>query len=119
VADHLGLQRFGALSVSGGATYVMALGVLTPERVGRIAVVCAADIGLEEGETPEEMAADVGERARMLRENPDEWYAGLVAEVTEVDRLVLERPEVRAVFFEMFQEAVRQGAVGWIDDVLR
>ena len=55
----------------------------------------------------------------MLREDPDEWYAGLVAEVPEVDRRVLERPEVRAIAIETFQEAVRQGAVGWVDDVLR
>jgi pimeloyl-ACP methyl ester carboxylesterase len=27
--------------------------------------------------------------------------------------------EVRTIGFETFQEAVRQGAVGWIDDVLR
>ena len=119
VADHLGLESFAALGVSGGATYVIALGALAPERVGRIAVVCAADIGLDEGETPEEMAADVGEQARMLRENPEEWYAGLVAEVTEADRLVLERPEFRASAVETFQEAVRQGAGGWIEDVLR
>ena len=52
-------------------------------------------------------------------EDPEEWYAGLVAEVAEVDRRVLERPEVRAVAIEMFQGAVRQGAVGWVDDVLR
>jgi pimeloyl-ACP methyl ester carboxylesterase len=97
----------------------MALGALAPERVGRIAVVCGADIGLDEGETPEELAADLGEQARMLRENPEEWYAGLVAEVPEVDRLVLERHEVRTIAIESFQEAVRQGAVGWIDDVLR
>jgi pimeloyl-ACP methyl ester carboxylesterase len=119
VADHLGLERFWALGVSGGATYVIALGALAPERVGRIAVVCGADIGLDEGETPEELAADVGEQARMLRENPEEWYAGLVAEVTEADRRVLERPEVRVSAIETFQEAVRQDAVGWIDDVLR
>ena len=55
----------------------------------------------------------------MLREDPDEWYAGLVAEVPEVDRRVLERPEVRAIAIEMFQESVRQGAIGWVEDVLR
>ena len=36
-----------------------------------------------------------------------------------VDRRVLEQLEVRAIAIEMFQEAVRQGAVGWVDDVLR
>ncbi len=119
VADDLGLESFAALGVSGGGPYVIALGALTPERVVRIAVVSAADIGLDEEETPEELAAELGEEARMLREDPDEWYAGFVAEFTEVDRRVLERPEVRSIVIEMFQEAVRQGAVGWVDDVLR
>ena len=119
VADDLGIERFWALGVSGGAPYVIALGALAPERVVRIAVVCGADIGLDEGETPEGLAAELGEEARMLRDDPDEWYAGLVAEVTEVDRRVLERPEARTIAIAMFQEAVRQGAVGWVDDVLR
>jgi pimeloyl-ACP methyl ester carboxylesterase len=119
VADDLGLESFAALGVSGGGPYVIALGALAPERVVRIAVVSGADIGLNEEETLEELAAELGEEARMLREDPDEWYAGFVAEVTEVDRRVLERPEVRAIAIEMFQEAVRQGAVGWVDDVLR
>jgi hypothetical protein len=43
---------------------------VAPERV---AVVCGADVGLNEEETPEELAAELGEEARMLRESPDEW----------------------------------------------
>ena len=119
VADDLGLERFWALGVSGGAPYVIALGPLAPERVGRVAIVCGADVGMDEEKTPEELAAALGEEARTLRENPEEWYAGCAAEVPEVDRRVLERPEVRAIAIEMFQEAVRQGAVGWVDDALR
>ena len=61
----------------------------------------------------------LGEEARMLREDPEAWYAGFVAEVAEVDRRVLERPEVRAIVIGMFREAARQGAVGWVDDSLR
>ena len=118
VAEDLGLERFAALGVSGGAPYVIALGALAPEALGRVALVSGADVGMDE-EAPEELAAELGEEARMLRENPDEWYAGFAAEVPEVDRRVLERPEVRAIAIEMFQEAVRQGAVGWVDDVLR
>lgn len=120
VADDLGLEHFRALGASGGAPYVIALGALAPERVVRIAVVSgAAEIGLDEEETAEELAAELGEQARMLREDPDEWYAGFVVAVPEVDRRVLERPEVRAIIIGMFQEAVRQGAVGWVDDNLR
>ena len=118
VAEDLGLERFAALGVSGGAPYVIALGALAPEALGRVALVSGADVGMDE-EAPEELAAELGEEARMLRENPDEWYAGFAAEVPEVDRRILERPEVRAIAIEMFQEAVRQGAVGWVDDVLR
>ncbi len=119
VANDLGLERFAALGVSGGAPYVIAIGALAPERVVRLAVVCGADVGMDEEETPEELAAELVEEARMLRENPEEWYAGFAAEFSEVDRWVLQRPEVRAIAIEMFQEAVRQGAVGWVDDVLR
>jgi pimeloyl-ACP methyl ester carboxylesterase len=119
VADDLGLERFAALGASGGGPYVIALGALAPERIIRIAVVSGADIGLDEEETAEELAAELGEEARMLREEPDEWYAGFLAAFTEVDSRVLERPEVRAITIEMFQEAVRQGAVGWVDDVVR
>jgi pimeloyl-ACP methyl ester carboxylesterase len=119
VADDLGLERFAALGVSGGGPYVIALGALAPERVGRVAVVCGADVGLDEEETAEELAAELGEEARMLREDPEEWYAGFAAEFPEVDRRVLNRLDVRAITLWMFQEAVRQGPVGWVDDVLR
>ena len=34
VAEDLGLERFWALGVSGGAPYVIALGALAPERAG-------------------------------------------------------------------------------------
>ena len=119
VADDLGLGRFAALGVSGGAPYVIALGALAPERVERVAVVCGAVVGLEEGETPEELAEELGEEARMLREDPKGWYAGFAGGFPGVDRRVLERPEVRPVVIEMFQEAMRRGAAGWVDDVLR
>lgn len=121
VADELGLERFWALGASGGAPYVIALGTLAPDRVVRIAVVSgAADIGgLDEEETAEELAAELGEEARMLREDPEEWYAGFVTEFPEVDRRVLKQPEAQAIVIGMFREAVRQGAVGWVDDSLR
>jgi pimeloyl-ACP methyl ester carboxylesterase len=112
VADDLGLERFWALGASGGGPYVIALGALAPERVVRIAVVSGADVGMDEEETAEELAAELGEELH-------EWYAGFVAEVTEVDRRVLERSEVRAITIGMFQEGVRQGAVGRVDDIVR
>lgn len=98
---------------------MLALAALAPERLVRVAVVCGADVGLEEGETPEGLAAEIDEEARMLREDPEGWYAGFAGGFLRVDRRVLEQPEVRPVVIEMFQEAMRWGAVGWVDDVLR
>jgi hypothetical protein len=59
VADDQGLERFAALGVSGWSVRY---------RPRRVAVVSGADIGLEENETPEELAVELGEEARMLRE---------------------------------------------------
>ena len=63
VADELGLGRFAALGVSGGAPYLIALGALAPKRVVRIAVACGAVVGMDEEETPEELTAELGEEA--------------------------------------------------------
>jgi pimeloyl-ACP methyl ester carboxylesterase len=136
VADDLGLERFWALGVSGGAPYVLALGVLVPERLRGVAVVSGLGMldrpgaleGMSESdveetemarEAPDELATARGEAARAIQEDPEAVFAGLSEELPEVDRQALERPEVRAFLIETFQEAVRQGATGWIDDELR
>jgi pimeloyl-ACP methyl ester carboxylesterase len=70
-------------------------------------------------EAPEELAAAHGEAARAIHEDPEVIFAGLSEELPEVDRQALERPDVRTFLIETLQEAVRQGATGWIDDDLR
>ena len=42
IADHLGIDRFRILGISGGAPYAFASGCMTPERVEKIAVVSGA-----------------------------------------------------------------------------
>jgi pimeloyl-ACP methyl ester carboxylesterase len=136
VADALGLERFAAIGFSGGAPYVLALGVLVPERLGGVAVVSGLGMldrpgaleGMSEAdveetkmarEAPDELATARGEAARAIREDPEGILAGLSEGLPEVDRRALERPEVSAFLVETFREAVRQGAVGWIADELR
>jgi pimeloyl-ACP methyl ester carboxylesterase len=136
VADALGLDRFAALGFSGGAPYVLALGELVPERLRGVAVVCGLGMldrpgaleGMSEAdledtrmarEAPDELATARGEAARAILEDPEAMFEGLSEELPEVDRRALEKPEVRAFLIETFQEAVRQGATGWIDDELR
>ena len=136
VADDLGIERFAALGVSGGAPYVLALGVLVPERLRGVAIVSGLGMldrpgaldGMSESdveetemarEAPDELATVRGEAAQAIQEDPEAVFAGLSEELPEVDRQALERPEVRAFLIETFQEAVRQGATGWVDDELR
>jgi pimeloyl-ACP methyl ester carboxylesterase len=135
VADALGLEHFWALGFSGGAPYVLALGVLVPERLGGVAVVSGLGMldrpgaleGMSEAdvedtrlarEAPDELATARGEAARAIDEDPEGILAGLSEELPEVDRRALERPEIRAFLIETFREALRQGATGWVDDEL-
>jgi pimeloyl-ACP methyl ester carboxylesterase len=136
VADDLGLERFAALGISGGAPYVLALGVLVPERLRGVAIVSGLGAldrpdaleEMSEGnvaemkmamESPDDLAAAHREAARVIRDGPEVIFEGLAEELPEVDRLMLEQPDVRAFLIETFQEAVRQEARGWIDDDLR
>src|SRR5215212_7768137 len=136
VADHLGLERFAALGVSGGAPYAIALGALVPERIKGVAIVSGLGMldrpgaleGMSEGnveeikmamDSPDDLATTLGEAAQAIREDPEGSFAELAEELPEVDRQMLERSDIRAFLIETFQEAVRQGATGWIDDDLR
>jgi pimeloyl-ACP methyl ester carboxylesterase len=136
VADDLGLERFAALGISGGAPYVLALGVLVPERLRGVAIVSGLGVldrpdaleEMSEGnvaeikmamDSPDDLAAAHREDARAIRDDPEVIFAGLSEELPEVDRQMLEQPDVRAFLIETLQEAVRQGARGWIDDDLR
>jgi pimeloyl-ACP methyl ester carboxylesterase len=136
LADHLGLERFAVLGVSGGGPYAIVLGALEPERVRRVAIVSGLGMldrpgaleGMSEGnvaeskmamDSPDDLATAHREAAEAISEDPEGSIAELSDELPEVDRQMLERPEVRAIFIETFREAVRQGATGWVDDDLR
>jgi hypothetical protein len=60
VADDLGLERFAALGFSGGAPYVLALGVLVPQRLRGVDVVS----GLGMLDRPGRTGGDVRGRRR-------------------------------------------------------
>ena len=110
--------------------------MLVPERLKGVAIVSrlgtldrpGALEGMSEGnveeiemarEAPDQLAAAHGEAARAIHEDPEGAIAELSEELPEVDRQMLERPDVRAFLIETFQEGVRQGATRWIADDLR
>ena len=53
-----------------------------------------------------------------LLRDPDAVIEEIAAELPEVDRAIVSRPDVRAVLRESFAEGVRQGVRGWADDDL-
>jgi pimeloyl-ACP methyl ester carboxylesterase len=138
VADHLSLESFSAMGFSGGGPYAIALGALAPERAGGgVAVVSGfgtldrpdAFKGMDEAnaagfetarESPEDLAFELDEEAaRVIREGSWGSVSEISEELPEVDRQILERPDVQTLFFGPSQEALRQGARGWVDDLLR
>ena len=136
VADRLGIECFSAIGFSGGGPYALALGALVPERVEGLAVVSGLGMldrpealeGMDEAnaadfemarESPEVLATELDEAARDLRENSWGNVSEISDELPEGDRRILEQPDAQAFFFGPSQEAVRQGASGWVDDHLR
>ena len=53
-----------------------------------------------------------------LLRDPDVVIDQIAAELPEIDRKLVSRPEYRALMKESFVEAVRQGVRGWADDDL-
>ncbi len=136
VADRLCIECFSAIGFSGGGPYAIALGALVPERVGGVAAVSGLGMldrpealeGMDEAnaadfemarESPEVLATELDEAAREVRENSWGNVSEISEELPEGDRRMLERPDAQAFFFGPSQEAVRQGASGWVDDYLR
>jgi pimeloyl-ACP methyl ester carboxylesterase len=135
LADHLGIDRFVTLGVSGGAPHSIACASLLPDRVPRAgAIVTPAPYdapgldflaGMTDLNVKEFSAALEGEETlwKMLepvvkaaQEDPEDLVTSIEEELPEVDRKVLQRPEVREILQESMAEAVRQDAQGWIDD---
>jgi pimeloyl-ACP methyl ester carboxylesterase len=137
LADHLGLERFGLMGVSGGGPHTLACAALLPGRVTRVAVLVGAapsddpafdflegmaDVNLEEfgaalaGE--EAITALLDPQVETIRSQPDELLDALASELPAPDQAMLARPEIRAIVRDSFVESVRQGSGGWADDDL-
>ena len=135
VADDLGLGRFSALGFSGGGPCAIALSVLVPERVGGVAVVSGLGM-LERSDayegmgaeyvvafemarrSPVRLATEIEEAAREVRESSWGSASGISEELPDVDLRILDHPDAQTYFFGPSEEVVRQGAAGWIDDLL-
>jgi pimeloyl-ACP methyl ester carboxylesterase len=137
LADHLGLERFALMGVSGGGPHTLACAALLPGRVTRAAVLVGAapsddpafdffagmaEVNLEEfgaaAAGKEAVTAVLDPQVETIRSEPDELLDALASELPAPDQAMLARPEVRAIVRSSFVESVHQGSGGWVDDDL-
>jgi pimeloyl-ACP methyl ester carboxylesterase len=137
IADALGLDRFAVTGGSGGAPHALACGARLGARVEAVAaVVCPAPwdapgidpmadqspgnaeefgAALEGREALEEL---LGAQAAAIAADPWAIVTGRDDRLPAEDLESLEQPERFAIFAEMLEAAVAQGAAGWADDDL-
>lgn len=132
LAQHLGVQRFGVLAVSGGAPYALACARKLPAQVTRVGIVCgvAPDTPARDATTPapERTALTLVRRVpgasrplcavtgAAIRHLPT-LIVGLLG-TSPADEAVLAQTGVRRELVRSMQEAFRRGSAGPARDLL-
>jgi pimeloyl-ACP methyl ester carboxylesterase len=134
LADHLGLERFAVLGISGGCPYVLACAVRMPERIASVGVVSGIGPhnipGLTDGMNPNALRT-----LHMSVERPAVfrliwWIQGLLARLsprlfaaqaasvfTPVDQQFLHQHDFAERFVAVIREALLQGTKPLRQDV--
>lgn len=129
LADHLGIERFVVMGVSGGGPYALACAWTIPERLTTVGLVSSV------GPNVPEATEGVIKSLRVLwkvskllfwlikfqmrimgiiaKRNPEKLMKRLRdIELSEKDKEILDRPEIRNIFINDFPEAYRQNGIG-------
>jgi pimeloyl-ACP methyl ester carboxylesterase len=128
--DHLGIERFAVLSLSGGAAYALACAHVFADRVRAVGVLG----GAPPPDVPWPWPSWVPERARAAAHRPSRatallqpvfapiavrpaWIpAYLQVRLNPADRRVIGRPGVRRILSETFTEGLRNGSTALAED---
>ena len=135
LADALGLGRFHVAGISGGGPYALVCAALMPDRVLGAAVICG--VGpleipeLREGMNEQNVMMDELARsnpaavleicdgiAQVVKADVSAFIDGGLESMVPIDRETVAIPEVRAMFATSVVEALRQGGVGFADDMV-
>jgi pimeloyl-ACP methyl ester carboxylesterase len=134
LADALGLDRFALIGVSGGGPHAVAAAALMKDRILRLALISPVGPIAECGEhirmshlhgliftrmAPSHHAAGaffIGLRT-LIDLAPGAAYYLLMQRVTDSDREILHRPEVRANLQAALREGLRAGVEGPLQDL--
>lgn len=137
IADALDLKEFSVIGRSGGGPHALACAALLGKWVQRAAVLVsiapseATDLNWDEGmcesnvseyelasHSVDAVTADLTQRAARIAEDPRSLLEDLQRELTAPDLKVINDAAIRQQLKITYAEAVREGADGWIDDVL-
>jgi pimeloyl-ACP methyl ester carboxylesterase len=148
IADALGLGEFGVVGRSGGGPHALACAALIgEERLRSVAVLVglapsdAEDLDWFDGMSDsnvdeygkascdphdaeaailaeEVLTADLSKRAEEIWRAPETLLAAIKAELVGPDERIVADVAIYRQLMRTYQEAVKQGANGWIDDVL-
>jgi pimeloyl-ACP methyl ester carboxylesterase len=137
LAKHLGLQRYGVVGRSGGGPHALAVAARHAEEVIAAAVLVglappnAPDLdwygGMVGSNVEEYLSADVNSstltegirlRAERIRRNPESLLDVLLKEMSAPDRRIVADMSIRRLLAATYEEALRTGPSGWIDDAL-
>jgi pimeloyl-ACP methyl ester carboxylesterase len=136
IAEFLDIDQFAIVGRSGGAPHALACAALLPSRVSSVAALASVapvdapdldwcdgmtgsnlkayrDAGAEEG-----VAAELAQRARQVRSDPESLLNSLWPELASYDLKVVGDVALRRILAETYAEALQESASGWIDDVL-
>ena len=123
VADSLNLDTFGVIGISGGGPYAVVCTYKIPERLTKTLIIS----GMGPSDAPQMkqgtswtipgksflsrkillMLFNLG-----LQRDPEKFVTRSKAQFPEPDRLILDKPEMTAIYVNMLQEAFRSGTAG-------
>lgn len=133
--DHLGVDRFAAVGISGGAPYALACAAVLQERVTRVCIVSsmgpvANRSALREFDATRRLSLRLaGRRSALMRgllqgavgpliARYTDWFVATLAKgAGPADRTTLVRREVQAQIAASFREGLRPGAAGAARDL--
>ena len=135
LADHMGLERFSVLSISGGGAYAAVCAWKIPDRVAAVSMVSAmgpADtrealdnmpvlnrLMLSLAKWSEGLVSVPAAAFVALARYRPAWFLAVVnAHLPEVDLRAYQRPEIYALLREDIAEAFRSGGKGAIRDMV-
>jgi pimeloyl-ACP methyl ester carboxylesterase len=135
LADHLNVDRFHLIGVSGGGPYAIACAHQLTDRIEKLTLVCPLG-QLDHPDLLKTMQWPAQLNFNSIRITPwlshltyrfavipfaqtwPQWiYQMMISIVPEADKIVLKRSRVRSVIIDSLREAIRQGAGGVLDEM--